>query len=574
MFLASCTHPIVNRIKELEKRLDEQKRYKPAYMTNPKSFKSIHQLQKEQYDSTSNSVPEFIYSDYQIDTEESNRLDTANITEVNIDSADYSDARLFKNIDYNEYELSNLKTDSLYKIKRANKIQSLIDKDDSFLNKYLDSNQVLDKTNKDSLSKFLLENAESAVLLRINSINSDLYPKKITIRAIVLDSAGGYISGLAPPHYAGKSDYKKYWLGLADSCKTKISIIKKFEVKEVKQSESKPKAIVFTLDHSGSMAAYEGILQKAVQMLLGAIRSGDMVSIVKYANNPFTELPLTGDSKVIRTHNTIVRPPSSIGGGTATFDALIESINELKKADDKYEKVVVLFSDGADGSSDSSIDSVLKDAKANNISIYSIAFGNFSANFMERISRYTNGKFYTAFFPREIPYIFRDIYLTMNNYYEITYTPPVHAGKHKAIVRINIPELLSSITQSGYYDKSVFTEDDPLGKIALFDLEFDFAKADVKPESLPTIENIAEAMQNNPKINIQIIGHTDDLGSEETNMTLSRQRAISVKTELVRLGIESSRISIKGMGESSPLVPNTNDENRRKNRRTEFVIVK
>lgn len=107
----------------------------------------------------------------------------------------------------------------------------------------------------------------------------------------------------------------------------------------------------------------------------------------------------------------------------------------------------------------------------------------------------------------------------------------------------------------------------------MLNIEFDFGSAQINTESLILVDRVADAMLNNPNMKILITGHTDDIGSEESNMALSLRRAESVKNAIVAKGINPNRIRTKGLGESSPLVPNDTEENRRTNRRTEFTII-
>ena len=79
-------------------------------------------------------------------------------------------------------------------------------------------------------------------------------------------------------------------------------------------------------------------------------------------------------------------------------------------------------------------------------------------------------------------------------------------------------------------------------------------------------------LKQNPELKIEVIGHTDDVGTEEANYTISEQRAKTVVEYLQDKGIDKSRIKYTAKGMSEPLVPNTNEENRAKNRRVEFII--
>lgn len=87
------------------------------------------------------------------------------------------------------------------------------------------------------------------------------------------------------------------------------------------------------------------------------------------------------------------------------------------------------------------------------------------------------------------------------------------------------------------------------------------------------LKNFAAYLKSQDNIQLQINGHTDDLGSEQSNQVLSERRAKEVVRFLVEQGIEESRLSYKGFGESQPKVPNTTAENRALNRRTDFEIL-
>ena len=103
---------------------------------------------------------------------------------------------------------------------------------------------------------------------------------------------------------------------------------------------------------------------------------------------------------------------------------------------------------------------------------------------------------------------------------------------------------------------------------------FDSDKATLRPESFPELDRVVELMNNNPTLEIEISGHTDDIGSESYNQKLSQNRANSVKKYVVSKGIASSKIVAKGYGESQPEVPNDSDENRQTNRRVQFTVLK
>jgi OmpA-OmpF porin, OOP family len=110
--------------------------------------------------------------------------------------------------------------------------------------------------------------------------------------------------------------------------------------------------------------------------------------------------------------------------------------------------------------------------------------------------------------------------------------------------------------------------------IRLNNIFFDVAKATLRPESYPEIERLAELMKDNGRMQIELSGHTDNVGSDDANMKLSDDRAKAVADYLVTLGVKTERIQPKGYGETKPLGTNDTEEGRQLNRRVEFTILK
>jgi OmpA-OmpF porin, OOP family len=110
------------------------------------------------------------------------------------------------------------------------------------------------------------------------------------------------------------------------------------------------------------------------------------------------------------------------------------------------------------------------------------------------------------------------------------------------------------------------------GHIALYGIYFDTDKAVIKPESRPTLEEIAKLLRAQPQLNVVIVGHTDSQGTFEYNMDLSRRRAEAVAAELAKsYRIANTRLRTAGVGFLAPLGSNANDDGRALNRRVELV---
>ena len=111
-------------------------------------------------------------------------------------------------------------------------------------------------------------------------------------------------------------------------------------------------------------------------------------------------------------------------------------------------------------------------------------------------------------------------------------------------------------------------------QIVLKNIYFSINSYELDNKSNSEIQNAFQLLKENNNIIVLIKGHTDDIGSEEYNKKLSFQRATSVRDALVKKGIDKKRIYAEGYGSTQPKYPNTNSENRKKNRRIAFEIIK
>jgi outer membrane protein OmpA-like peptidoglycan-associated protein len=107
----------------------------------------------------------------------------------------------------------------------------------------------------------------------------------------------------------------------------------------------------------------------------------------------------------------------------------------------------------------------------------------------------------------------------------------------------------------------------------LNNLYFDTGKATIRKESYSSLNDLAELMKRKKTMVIQLAGHTDNVGSEESNQKLSETRAESVKRYLISKGVQAIRVIAVGYGQSQPIASNSTAEGRQQNRRTEVKIL-
>ena len=102
---------------------------------------------------------------------------------------------------------------------------------------------------------------------------------------------------------------------------------------------------------------------------------------------------------------------------------------------------------------------------------------------------------------------------------------------------------------------------------------FDFAKYDLKPQFYPALNTIASTLKEYNQTIVEVSGHTDSIGSDAANQTLSERRANAVSSYLIGQGVQRERFEVVGMGERYPVASNDTDSGRALNRRVEIRLL-
>jgi OmpA-OmpF porin, OOP family len=134
----------------------------------------------------------------------------------------------------------------------------------------------------------------------------------------------------------------------------------------------------------------------------------------------------------------------------------------------------------------------------------------------------------------------------------------VEKGQMQQEVMANAEALQNGLAQSGHVEVS--------------GILFDFGRSEVKPESEAAIKEVAKLLQQNGALKVWVVGHTDNVGSAESNVTLSKARAAAVITVLTqKMGVAAARLAPFGAGPYAPVASNATDQGRAQNRRVELV---
>ena len=389
----------------------------------------------------------------------------------------------------------------------------------------------------------------------------------------VYDSLGRFITNMADPYLQDTAI--KYFSELVETLgkvRTKFAPIDSFKVREFGANDSIPYNIALTVDYSGSMSPIMSAIFEGTELFIQMKYPYDKIALTTFNKDFDIKAPLLQDKDSLLS---LFRSRRDRGEGiyTAAYDALWNCIKLFDETPPDDPRVLVIFTDGDDNYSKQKVSDLIDKAKEKKIHIFTVAFGYSKDDNLKDIAKYTGGKYYKAYTKEQMVSIFRDIYMSLRYHYLVTYKPPMFWGYHGVCINLNIPALTEKLTAYGEYDTSDMYNWNDVGNKFERPILFDFDSANIKPETIFIIDEIAEQMFSNPRLKLEIQGHTDNKGTIEYNQVLSEKRANNVMNALVEKGVELKRLRARGFGFSVPKVPNTSEENCAINRRTEFHIL-
>lgn len=425
------------------------------------------------------------------------------------------------------------------------------------------------------------------------------FPDIVKLYVLVVDTAGNFVHGLAPPTISQKES-QKHFLGLVETyVGGKSSKITDFKVEEYVSTESEKRNISMVLDYSGSMLEPINTLEFAAKSFINNKFDDDKINIIKFDDHIETVSTLTAD-KAILNYRYNPKGLQSFGGGTALYAAIGEGLYTLHKP--YHQKELVVFTDGYENSSlfvDSakafSALQIAEYAKKNNIKISCISFGeNVNQPLLEALASYTGGKYFDIITEKEIVGVWTELPYLSANYYVITF-------RTKSIDNINGVKLLydNNIGQKITTDRNIYTvlpdELDETNSIPnAYWLNYDSLYNNKTPISLPqaigyfsfngtiliedyvaNVDILVDQMTQDTSLDVVIFGHTDQVDSEEYNIELSTKRCNWAKDFFIKEGISEDRIITIPLGEKYPVYKDEDEDWKAlENRRIEVLLLK
>jgi outer membrane protein OmpA-like peptidoglycan-associated protein len=266
--------------------------------------------------------------------------------------------------------------------------------------------------------------------------NIEILPELIKINFQLVDSLGNYYA------FAADSAFKKLWCKILllddDLNKQNIASLK---IYENLSRDTFPINAALISDYSGSMGYYNiDMLEKGVEDFIVNKLYNDKISLIKYDSR--VKVDAKGEESVKELiKKTGKTNYNELGGGTALYDAMIEAFETLGKIKSKDPKIAFVITDGFENSSMNTLNSVIIEAKKNNIVVFAIGLGdNLDKVGLKKITSHTGGTFYQVYDATSLSWIYNDIKRRANLHYTLEFDRPREAKKYTLLLKTCNPK--------------------------------------------------------------------------------------------------------------------------------------
>lgn len=386
----------------------------------------------------------------------------------------------------------------------------------------------------------------TAGTIRAQIVEKTVFDDRTDVEVVLTDGQGRTLGGYAPPYLPADQHVQSLWRDYVATDLGMPATDVRLHVREERRSVNESFAVAFVLDHSPSMTMPRAIrMQRAVQRALTNFDGNDYVTVVKFTSRIVTEVPASNDKAeylpAFKVNGLNVR-----SDGTAIYDATLRALAELSSVPASSKRIVVVFTDGEDNSSTSSIDDVIEAAKEVDARVFAVTYGVTNDASLSTLATETGGRIRHLNDVYDFDQVFLGIYNGLRHSYIVSVDndePSKEETSRGAITTlamvgsgsINASELIPMMPHG--HDALVPSMTSDVQLAVQYDLSY-LESADLHPSDLGIIDSVATMMIQRSDLAIDILAPTVNGGSDSS----AQRRLQRVKELLVRRGVHPSRV--------------------------------
>lgn len=384
--------------------------------------------------------------------------------------------------------------------------------------------------------------------------------KRTTSAGLELDVAlydvgtGRTIGQYAPPFVSPQEDYKSLWKEFVISTLQIPTHPDDINVLELRKTENESFAIAFVLDHSPSMTVPRALrMQRAVQHALSMFDANDYASVVKFTGRVQTEVALTKDHAAFM-NGFKVNGLNLRSDGTAIYDGSMAALEQLATAPQDSKKVMIVFTDGEDNSSATTLKQVIAKATETGTQVFAVTYGVTNDDPLEELVGATGGRVTRLSDVYDFDKVFLGMYSSLRHTYQVSIRsrePEAPEDIVSAITTVHLSgsgnvhsrDILEMLPKA-----NVDVPNNEQTKEALvinMDVKY-LNDVDISPADVAALDSVATVLIQRRDLALEIGNFAESNGNNSDEMTLATRRTQAIRDLLLRRGVPSARVH--GMG--------------------------
>ncbi|CAN5434055.1 hypothetical protein BH10BAC6_BH10BAC6_08260 [soil metagenome] len=396
-------------------------------------------------------------------------------------------------------------------------------------------------------------------LVSSNSAVAQVLEKRTTSAGLEFDVAlydngtGRTIGLYAPPYVSPQEDYKSLWKDYVLSTLQIPTQPEDINVLELRKTETESFAIAFVLDHSPSMTVPRALrMQRAVQHALSMFDANDYVSVVKFTGRVQTEVALTKDHATFM-NDFKVNGLNLRSEGTAVYDGSMAALEQLANAPQDAKKVMIVFTDGEDNSSVTTLKQVIAKATETGTQVFAVTYGVTNDDPLEELAGATGGRVTRLSDVYDFDRVFLGMYSSLRHTYRLSIRsrePEAPENIVSAITTVHLSgsgnvhslDILEMLPKSNVeMPNSVQTQE---SLVLNMDVQY-LNDVDISPADVAALDSIATVLIQRRDLALEI-GNFGENNSNADEITLATRRTQAVRDLLLRRGVPSARVHSMG----------------------------